>query len=301
MLKTKTNQFQGTQMKNVEDDPSITPGSVARNPLSISAAKESDLFGNSSKTSPSEISLSSSTWSFNPSSTQQAFSKMGGSSSKTNSWSDSTSTSDLWGIPNIGKTPGPPPGMGAKNGSSGAATSDSTSSDWMAGFGGSNYPNSAPNSAGISANAGNFHSTWLLLKNLTAQIDGSTLRTLCVQHGPLQHFHLYLNHGIALCKYSSREEASKAQTALNNCVLGNTTICAEAPTESEVQNILQHLGVPAGSTGNGSNSGGNGGNGATTASSTWRPPSQQGPARQPSAGSDTWGSEWSAVNPSKFN
>lgn len=33
--------------------------------------------------------------------------------------------------------------------------------------------------------------------------------------------------------------------ALNNCVLGNTTICAEAPSESEVQNILQHLGVPS--------------------------------------------------------
>lgn len=81
-------------------------------------------------------------------------------------------------------------------------------------------------------------------KKNNLQIDGSTLRTLCMQHGPLQHFHLYLNHGIALCKYSSREEANKAQMALNNCVLGNTTICAESPGDSEVQNILQHLGVP---------------------------------------------------------
>lgn len=96
----------------------------------------------------------------------------------------------------------------------------------------------------ISNSSGSWTSTWLLLKNMTAQIDGSTLRTLCMQHGPLQHFHLYLNHGIALCKYSSREEANKAQMALNNCVLGNTTICAESPCESEVQNILQHLGVP---------------------------------------------------------
>lgn len=71
------------------------------------------------------------------------------------------------------------------------------------------------------------------------------MRTLCIQHGPLQHFHLYLNHGIALCKYASHEESNKAQMALNNCVLGNTTICAEAPSESEVQNILQHLGVPS--------------------------------------------------------
>lgn len=67
-----------------------------------------------------------------------------------------------------------------------------------------------------------------------------------MQHGPLQNFHLYLNHGIALCKYSSREEANKAQMALNNCVLGNTTICAESPADSDVQGILQHLGVPSG-------------------------------------------------------
>lgn len=73
------------------------------------------------------------------------------------------------------------------------------------------------------------------------QIDGSTLRTLCIQHGPLVTFHLYLNQGIALCKYATREEANKAQMALNKCVLGNTTIFAELPSETEVLNILQHL------------------------------------------------------------
>lgn len=276
--------FKGTQ-KNVEDDPSITPGSVARNPLSISAAKESDLFGsNTAKTSPNEI-LSSSTWSFNPStsSTQQNFNSTK-EATKTNSWSDSTS--DLWAAPSaIGKTTaGPPPGLGASKNGNTPATSEAN--DWI-GWNSSNTSNSSGN--------GTWFSTWLLLKNLTAQIDGSTLRTLCVQHGPLQHFHLYLNHGIALCKYNSREEASKAQQALNNCVLSNTTICAESPSESEVQNILQHLGVPSGSQGNGGN-----GNGSSSAAgsnaSTWRPPSQQGPAR--SAGTDsTWGSsDWPTTN-----
>lgn len=62
-----------------------------------------------------------------------------------------------------------------------------------------------------------------------------------MQHGPLINFHLYLNQGIALCKYATREEANKAQMTLNNCVLGNTTICAESPNETEVQSILQHL------------------------------------------------------------
>ena len=205
-----------------------------------------------------------------------------GADSKTNSWSDSTS--ELWAAPSsLGKSTGPPPGLGAsKNGNSGAT---SESNDWM------NWNSS--NSGNNSSN-GTWYSTWLLLKNLTTQIDGSTLRTLCVQHGPLQHFHLYLNHGIALCKYSSREEASKAQQALNNCVLSNTTICAESPSESEVQNILSHLGVPSGS--NGGNGNGNASSTGQNAS-TWRPPSQQSGPRAGSESATTWGSDWPASNP----
>lgn len=34
--------------------------------------------------------------------------------------------------------------------------------------------------------------------------------------------------------------------ALNNCVLSNTTIFAEAPGESDVQLLLQHLGSSGG-------------------------------------------------------
>lgn len=98
-----------------------------------------------------------------------------------------------------------------------------------------------------------------------------------MQHGPLQHFHLYLNHGIALCKYASREEANKAQMALNNCVLSNTTICAESPSECEVQSILQHLGVPGASqsqSGVTSGSTGTVGGNASGGQSAWRPPNQ---------------------------
>jgi trinucleotide repeat-containing gene 6 protein len=210
-----------------------------------------------------------------------------GAESKPN-WSDSAS--DLWAAPAaIGKAAGPPPGLGAsKNGNTAVATSESN--DWM----GWNSSNPSTNSGN-----GNWYSTWLLLKNLTAQIDGSTLRTLCVQHGPLTHFHLYLNHGIALCKYNSREEASKAQQALNNCVLSNTTICAESPSESEAQNILSHLGVPAGS--NGGNGNGNS-NAAGQNAATWRPPSQQGPPRPGSdSNSTTWGSDWPPSNSGRFD
>lgn len=70
------------------------------------------------------------------------------------------------------------------------------------------------------------------------------MKTLCVQHGPVKRFRVNLNNGLALCQYSTCEEANKAQQALNNCILGNTTICAESLAESEVQNILHHMGVP---------------------------------------------------------
>lgn len=86
------------------------------------------------------------------------------------------------------------------------------------------------------------NNNFLVLKNLTPQIDGSTLKTLCMQHGPLQLFHLFLKHGLALAQYSTCEEASKAQSALHNCVLSNTTMVAYIPNEVEVAQFLQQLG-----------------------------------------------------------
>lgn len=47
------------------------------------------------------------------------------------------------------------------------------------------------------------------------QIDGSTLRTLCMQHGPLITFHLNLTQGNAVVRYSSKDEAAKAQKSLH--------------------------------------------------------------------------------------
>lgn len=49
----------------------------------------------------------------------------------------------------------------------------------------------------------------------SVQIDGSTLRTICLQHGPLLTFHLGLTQGSALIRYCSPHEAAKAQSALH--------------------------------------------------------------------------------------
>ncbi|KAG9338823.1 hypothetical protein JZ751_025260 [Albula glossodonta] len=84
-------------------------------------------------------------------------------------------------------------------------------------------------------------------------IDGSTLRTICLQHGPLLTFHLGLTQGSALIRYSSRQEAAKAQSALHMCVLGNTTILAEFVSEEEVARYFAHS--QAGGSGSGSGGG----------------------------------------------
>lgn len=69
--------FQGTQIKSVEDDPSMTPGSVARSPLSLATIKDTEILSSSSKSSPPAtstvdpvppLSLSNSPWTFNPTS-----------------------------------------------------------------------------------------------------------------------------------------------------------------------------------------------------------------------------------------
>ncbi|XP_067875888.1 trinucleotide repeat-containing gene 6B protein-like isoform X3 [Heterodontus francisci] len=92
-------------------------------------------------------------------------------------------------------------------------------------------------------------SPWLVLHNLTPQIDGSTLRTICMQHGPLITFHLNLTHGTALVRYSTKQEAAKAQTALHMCVLGNTTILAEFVSEEEVNRYFAQGQLPTPSPG----------------------------------------------------
>ena len=73
------------------------------------------------------------------------------------------------------------------------------------------------------------------------QIDGSTLRTLCQQHGPLQGFYLNLGYGQAVVRYGAKDEAAKAQMSLNSCVFGNTTIVAEFASDADAARLLEQL------------------------------------------------------------
>lgn len=220
-------------MKSAEDDPHMTPGSVKRNPLiSSSGLKESHTSGSGSDQSSSQRSdWNNSTSSGVPESLD----------SLSNNWFGGENNEmykrcmeRLWNrcSPNFG-------GNGMHFGNSG--TGSAGSAGGRSGLGlGSGHPNSLGGLGG-SAVGGTGHpgeKGFLVLKNLTAQIDGSTLKTLCMQHGPLLLFHLFLNHGFALIQYHTREEALKAEAALHNCVLSNTTILAYVPTEAEVNQLL---------------------------------------------------------------
>lgn len=223
--------WKGPQIKTADDDPTLTPGTFA-----MSGLNEADVYSNnaskggqgSTKASPPPagsgsgsgstgesgfptLGLSNSTWSFNPSSasssavpstsTPYSSAKIGPKST----WSDAPPPSaDPWSAPN--KPRGPPPGITSAPG----AGPKTAGRDWSAGGSRSPWPGSnSTGGSGAWAGSLNGSSSWLVLRNLTPQIDGSTLKTLCVQHGPLHNFHLYLNHGVALIRYSTGEEAAK--------------------------------------------------------------------------------------------
>ena len=101
------------------------------------------------------------------------------------------------------------------------------------------------------------------------QIDGSTLRLLCNQHGPLEHFYLNLSQGTALIAYRTPDEAMKAQRTLHSCVLGNTTIIVDFATAADVSRIKDR--TVSTSSGGGWSKGGNGGssNFSSTGGNQW--------------------------------
>ncbi|XP_060882568.1 trinucleotide repeat-containing gene 6B protein-like isoform X4 [Labrus mixtus] len=142
---------------------------------------------------------------------------------------------------NSSQLPRPPPGLtNQKQASSSPWGSGGPRSARSWGGGGMNQESRFGPGSAWSDGVASRSSCWLLLSNLTPQIDGSTLRTICMQHGPLLTFHLGLTQGSALIRYSSRQEAAKAQGALHMCVLGNTTILAEFVGEEEVARYFAH-------------------------------------------------------------
>ncbi|XP_075435847.1 trinucleotide repeat-containing gene 6C protein isoform X4 [Ascaphus truei] len=199
--------WKGLQNIDPENDPDVTPGSVPTGPTINTTIQDVNRYLLKTGGKLSDIK---STWASSPISHTPA-----------------SLSHELWKVPRNTTAPTrPPPGL----------TNPKPSSTW-----GSNqlgWTSSYSSGSTWSTDSSGRTSSWLVLRNLTPQIDGSTLRTLCLQHGPLITFHLNLTQGNAVVRYSSKEEAAKAQKSLHMCVLGNTTILAEFAGEEEVNRFL---------------------------------------------------------------
>nr|KAF6286972.1 trinucleotide repeat containing adaptor 6C [Pipistrellus kuhlii] len=199
--------WKGLQNIDPENDPDVTPGSVPTGPTINTTIQDVNRY---LLKSGGKLSDMKSTWSSGPASHTQA-----------------SLSHELWKVPrNTAAPTRPPPGL----------TNPKPSSTWGASPLG--WTSSYSSGSAWSTDTSGRTSSWLVLRNLTPQIDGSTLRTLCLQHGPLITFHLNLTQGNAVVRYSSKEEAAKAQKSLHMCVLGNTTILAEFAGEEEVNRFL---------------------------------------------------------------
>ncbi|RXN14228.1 trinucleotide repeat-containing gene 6C protein-like [Labeo rohita] len=209
--------WKGLQNIDPENDPNMTPGSVPSGPTINTNIQDVNRYLLRDRTGGKLLEMKS-TWSPGPISHTQA-----------------SLSHELWkvspGTRNSSAPSRPPPGLtNTKPSSTWGGNSLGLSQGWT-----SSYSSEGGTWSTDSPNRG---SSWLVLRNLTPQIDGSTLRTLCMQHGPLITFHLNLTQGNAVVRYSSKEEAAKAQKSLHMCVLGNTTILAEFAGEDDVNRFF---------------------------------------------------------------
>ncbi|XP_029783854.1 trinucleotide repeat-containing gene 6C protein isoform X2 [Suricata suricatta] len=238
--------WKGLQNIDPENDPDVTPGSVPTGPTINTTIQDVNRYllksgGSSPPSSQSAALPSSSAWPLSASGYGRSFSSLAPAPSIAGKLSDIKSTwssgpashtqaslsHELWKVPRNTTAPTrPPPGL----------TNPKPSSTW--GTSPLGWSSAYSSGSAWSTDTSGRTSSWLVLRNLTPQIDGSTLRTLCLQHGPLVTFHLNLTQGNAVVRYSSKEEAAKAQKSLHMCVLGNTTILAEFAGEEEVNRFL---------------------------------------------------------------
>ncbi|XP_029997291.1 trinucleotide repeat-containing gene 6C protein isoform X4 [Sphaeramia orbicularis] len=210
--------WKGLQNIDPETDPNVTPGSVPSGPTINTNIQDVNRYLLRDR-SGGKLSEMKSTWSPGPISHSQA-----------------SLSHELWKVPQGPRSSTtapsrPPPGLtNSKPSSTWGGTSLGLAQGWSSSY----------TTAGTtwSTDSSTRTSSWLVLRNLTPQIDGSTLRTLCMQHGPLITFHLNLTQGNAVVRYSSKDEAAKAQKSLHMCVLGNTTILAEFAGEEEVNRFF---------------------------------------------------------------
>uniref|UniRef100_A0A3Q3LN19 TNRC6 PABC binding domain-containing protein n=1 Tax=Labrus bergylta TaxID=56723 RepID=A0A3Q3LN19_9LABR len=235
--------WKGLQNIDPENDPNMTPGSVPSGPTINTNIQDVNRYllrdrSSSPTSSQNEALPPSSDWPVSAYTNKPfliVFCCSGKLPEMKSTWSpgpishsQAPLSHELWKVPqshrgsNVAPSR-PPPGLTNTKPSTWGGNSLGLAQGW---------------SSSYTSDTSNRTSSWLVLRNLTPQIDGSTLRTLCMQHGPLITFHLNLTQGNAVVRYSSKDEAAKAQKSLHMCVLGNTTILAEFAGEEEVNRFF---------------------------------------------------------------
>ncbi|XP_078793617.1 trinucleotide repeat-containing gene 6B protein isoform X4 [Oryzias latipes] len=283
--------WKGIDRVDPESDPYMTPGSMMGNAASPGLNdSEHQLLENSDSTPPLNTLLPSpGAWPYSASDSplNHAHNPAKYTDYKTSwppepighkSWKASRSSSSQ------SQMSRPPPGL--------VGQKQPSSSPWSGGaprLAGRGWGSGAVTAASTWSDGSVRDSCWLVLSNLTPQIDGSTLRTICMQHGPLLTFHLGLTQGTALIRYGSKQEASKARSALHMCVLGNTTILAEFVSEEDVARYIAHS--QAGGGGSGGTAGSSAGPGSTAASAAGASSNGGGCERGGAVGSSMGGVE----------
>lgn len=105
-----------------------------------------------------------------------------------------------------------------------------------------NNPNTSSSSSNGNNN-NNFNSmpinsgNYILIRNVTANVDQSTLRALCSQHatGQLTYYRYIQQMTCVVVRYNTREEANNAQNKLNSVSLGNTVIFTQLLNENDLK------------------------------------------------------------------
>lgn len=205
--------WKGPQVRTADDDPTLTPGSLSAGIselLMITSASAVSATANSVTTqggTNSPLTAAGDGWAYSSKS----------SAANNYKWSGSGGAGD-W------SNAAPLSAIGASRHTGAWSTGQAPQQGW------------ALNSGGAQTGADH---TWILLRNISTQIDSGTLSTLCMQHGPLVAFHMMSARGLALARYSSSDQANRAQCALNQCTLAGSTIVCSTLSDEQAVSVTQ--------------------------------------------------------------
>ena len=88
-------------------------------------------------------------------------------------------------------------------------------------------------------------SEWLLIKNVSSQVDETSLREVCNEFGRVHSLSISPSSDLALVSYSSREEAMQAKSGLDKSpVICGTSVCVDFALPEDFSNFHSQTPLP---------------------------------------------------------